>query len=118
MVYEKEAILKGMSSGEKIKLIDFAHVLEGKGMIDHNFLGGLCSLIKMISEILTSLDENPNRSCLQDYEKNHSYSLSGNCVSLKTKAFFMFWHGPFCQLNGISNSIEMSIDVGNLLRNF
>ena len=54
VVYEKEAILKGMSSGAKIKLIDFSHVLEGKGVIDHNFLGGLCSLIKMISEILTS----------------------------------------------------------------
>ena len=39
-------------------------------------------------------DENPNRSCLQDFEKNHSYSLSGNCVSVKTTSLFMFWHGP------------------------
>ncbi|KAJ3697203.1 hypothetical protein LUZ61_000908 [Rhynchospora tenuis] len=35
------------------KLIDFAHVMEGEGIIDHNFLGGLCSLIKWVSEILT-----------------------------------------------------------------
>ena len=46
----------------------------GVSQIDHNFLVGLCSLIKMISEILTSPDENPNRSCLQEYEKNHFYS--------------------------------------------
>ncbi|XP_034673066.1 inositol polyphosphate multikinase beta-like [Vitis riparia] len=77
MMYDKEAILKGMSSGAEIKLIDFAHVVEGEGVIDHNFLGGLCSLIKMISEILTSPDENPNITCLQDYEKNHSYLENG-----------------------------------------
>ncbi|KAF4354917.1 hypothetical protein F8388_013866 [Cannabis sativa] len=35
-----------------IKLIDFAHVVDGQGVIDHNFLGGLCSLIKFVSEIL------------------------------------------------------------------
>nr|AFB75401.1 IPK2 protein [Vitis vinifera] len=77
IMYDKEAILKGMSSGAEIKLIDFAHVVEGEGVIDHNFLGGLCSLIKMISEILTSPDENPNITCLQDYEKNHSYLENG-----------------------------------------
>ena len=33
--------------------MDFAHVEEGNGVIDHNFLGGLCSLIKFISEVLT-----------------------------------------------------------------
>ena len=77
MVYEKEAILKGMSSGAKINLIHFAHVLEGKVVIDHIFLGGLCALIKMISEILTSPEENPNKRCLQDYDKNHSYSENG-----------------------------------------
>ncbi|BFG31962.1 hypothetical protein CerSpe_182360 [Prunus speciosa] len=54
MVYEKESILQGRNSGAEIKLIDFAHVIEGKGVIDHNFLGGLCSLIKLISDIVTS----------------------------------------------------------------
>ncbi|XP_057964485.1 inositol polyphosphate multikinase beta-like [Malania oleifera] len=56
MLYEKEAVLKGRSSGAEVKLIDFAHVVEGEGVIDHNFLGGLCSLIKFISEILTGIN--------------------------------------------------------------
>ncbi|XP_015888363.3 inositol polyphosphate multikinase beta [Ziziphus jujuba] len=58
IVYEKESILKGMSSGATVKLVDFAHVIEGNGVIDHNFLGGLCSLIKFISEILTYVPNN------------------------------------------------------------
>lgn len=37
----------------RVKLVDFAHAEEGDGVIDHNFLGGLCSLIKFISEVLT-----------------------------------------------------------------
>ncbi|KAJ0971986.1 hypothetical protein J5N97_019945 [Dioscorea zingiberensis] len=40
-----------------VSLVDFAHVVEGDGVIDHNFLGGLCSLIKFISEILIDPDE-------------------------------------------------------------
>ncbi|EXB43773.1 Inositol polyphosphate multikinase beta [Morus notabilis] len=52
MVYEKEPILNGKSPSAAVKLVDFAHVLDGQGVIDHNFLGGLCSLIKFISEIL------------------------------------------------------------------
>ncbi|XP_062076780.1 inositol polyphosphate multikinase beta-like [Humulus lupulus] len=58
MVFEKEATLKGEGPGATIKLIDFAHVIEGEGVIDHNFLGGLCSLIKFISEILENLPQN------------------------------------------------------------
>ncbi|KAJ7964710.1 Inositol polyphosphate multikinase [Quillaja saponaria] len=58
IVYEKEEVLNGKSSGAIVKLVDFAHVLEGNGVIDHNFLGGLCSFIKFISEILTSPEEN------------------------------------------------------------
>lgn len=53
MVYDKEAVLHGKDSGAAIKLVDFAHVVQGNGVIDHNFLGGLCSLIKLITEILT-----------------------------------------------------------------
>ncbi|XP_020591379.1 inositol polyphosphate multikinase beta-like [Phalaenopsis equestris] len=41
----------------RVRLVDFAHVLEGNGVIDHNFLGGLCSLIKFISDILNDSDE-------------------------------------------------------------
>ncbi|KAI3703035.1 hypothetical protein L6452_28789 [Arctium lappa] len=52
-MYEKGLALKGASSNAEVKLIDFAHVTEGQGIIDHNFLGGLCSLIKFISDILT-----------------------------------------------------------------
>ncbi len=51
LVYDKESVSKGRSSGAEVKLVDFAHVVEGKGIIDHNFLGGLCSFIKFISEI-------------------------------------------------------------------
>ena len=35
----------------KVKLVDFAHVFDGNGVIDHNFLGGLCSMIKFLKEI-------------------------------------------------------------------
>ncbi|KAK6937630.1 Inositol polyphosphate kinase [Dillenia turbinata] len=69
LVYEKELALKGEISGAKVKLIDFAHVVEGSGTIDHNFWSGLCSLIKFISEILTSPDEYEKKTP-QDYEKN------------------------------------------------
>ncbi|CAH9088973.1 unnamed protein product [Cuscuta epithymum] len=49
LMYEE----KGKSPA--VKLIDFAHVVEGSdGIIDHNFLGGLCSFIKFMSEILTA----------------------------------------------------------------
>ncbi|XP_071711211.1 inositol polyphosphate multikinase beta-like [Rutidosis leptorrhynchoides] len=51
-MYEKGLVSKGGSSNAEVKLIDFAHVTEGNGVIDHNFLGGLCSLIKFISDIL------------------------------------------------------------------
>lgn len=51
MVYDKESVSEGRSSGAEVRLVDFAHVVEGKGIIDHNFLGGLCSFIKFISEI-------------------------------------------------------------------
>ncbi|PWA96140.1 Inositol polyphosphate kinase [Artemisia annua] len=52
-MFEKGLVLNGASSNAEVKLIDFAHVTEGKGVIDHNFLGGLCSLIKFIFDILT-----------------------------------------------------------------
>ncbi|XP_031490212.1 inositol polyphosphate multikinase beta-like [Nymphaea colorata] len=39
-----------------VKLVDFAHVVDGEGVIDHNFLGGLCSLIKFVEDILESID--------------------------------------------------------------
>ncbi|XP_060205336.1 inositol polyphosphate multikinase alpha [Lycium barbarum] len=57
MTFEKGLALEGQNPGGQIKLIDFAHVIEGRGVIDHNFLGGLCSLIKFISEILTAPNE-------------------------------------------------------------
>ncbi|XP_031385810.1 inositol polyphosphate multikinase beta-like isoform X2 [Punica granatum] len=57
MVYEKESVLRGETSGAEVKLIDFAHVTEGDGVIDHNFLGGLCSLIKFISDIVNDTEK-------------------------------------------------------------
>ncbi|KDP22510.1 hypothetical protein JCGZ_26341 [Jatropha curcas] len=73
IVYEKGSMLKRPSSGAVVKLVDFAHVTEANGVIDHNFLGGLCSLIKMISEILTSPDECRTKNGLQDSDKNCIY---------------------------------------------
>ncbi|GAV62535.1 IPK domain-containing protein, partial [Cephalotus follicularis] len=63
MVYEKESVLKGGNAGPQVQLVDFAHAMEGKGVIDHNFLGGLCSLIKFVSEILIDPDEYPSKGC-------------------------------------------------------
>lgn len=48
------------SAGAKVKLVDFAHVVDGQSVIDHNFLGGLCSLIKIVSEIINP----PGYSCV------------------------------------------------------
>lgn len=60
MVYENESILKGgddVDARPQVKLVDFAHVLDGNGVIDHNFLGGLCSFINVIRDILQNPDE-------------------------------------------------------------
>ncbi|KAL8123157.1 inositol polyphosphate multikinase beta-like [Apium graveolens] len=51
LMYERGSGLEGKNSNAKVKLIDFAHVLDGCGVIDHNFLGGLCSLINFIRAI-------------------------------------------------------------------
>ncbi|KAG6492630.1 inositol polyphosphate multikinase IPK2-like [Zingiber officinale] len=55
LIYEKDAAAAavGRSSGVRVKLVDFAHVVEGNGIIDHNFLGGLSSLIKLLFEVIT-----------------------------------------------------------------
>ncbi|ESQ31763.1 hypothetical protein EUTSA_v10004707mg [Eutrema salsugineum] len=57
MVYENDSMLmKGGDDAQmpraQVKLVDFAHVLDGNGVIDHNFLGGVCSFIKFIQDIL------------------------------------------------------------------
>lgn len=72
MLYEKQLTVEKKTSRSQVKLVDFAHVVEGKGVIDHSFLGGLCSLIKFISEILTCPcpDEHAGKACLQDSETN------------------------------------------------
>ncbi|KAI7748289.1 hypothetical protein M8C21_017438 [Ambrosia artemisiifolia] len=56
-IFEKRLALKDARSNAEVKLIDFAHVIDGNGVIDHNFLGGLCSLIKFISDILSETKE-------------------------------------------------------------
>ncbi|KAK1259362.1 Inositol polyphosphate multikinase beta [Acorus gramineus] len=53
MGFEREAAEKGREGRVMVRLVDFAHVLDGGGLIDHNFLGGLCSLIKFLKRILT-----------------------------------------------------------------
>ncbi|KAJ1279335.1 hypothetical protein BS78_04G147800 [Paspalum vaginatum] len=51
--YDANAVsASGAGGGVRVKLVDFAHVPEGDGVIDHNFLGGLCSLIRFISDIV------------------------------------------------------------------
>ncbi|KNA04979.1 hypothetical protein SOVF_194640 [Spinacia oleracea] len=50
LIYDGESENKGGNPHSMIKLIDFAHVFSGNDVIDHNFLGGLCSLIKFISD--------------------------------------------------------------------
>uniref|UniRef100_A0A1J3JZA9 Inositol polyphosphate multikinase n=1 Tax=Noccaea caerulescens TaxID=107243 RepID=A0A1J3JZA9_NOCCA len=61
MVYENDSILEGNDDDARpqVKLVDFAHVLDndGIGVIDHNFLGGLCSFINFIRDVLQSQDE-------------------------------------------------------------
>eukprot|EP00252_Welwitschia_mirabilis_P021387 TRINITY_DN5483_c0_g1_i1.p1 TRINITY_DN5483_c0_g1~~TRINITY_DN5483_c0_g1_i1.p1 ORF type:complete len:327 (+),score=59.21 TRINITY_DN5483_c0_g1_i1:143-1123(+) len=54
---ENEDSVKHQAS---VKLIDFAHVIDGNNIIDHNFLGGLCSLIKVIKQIV---DADKTSSC-------------------------------------------------------
>ncbi|KAF6163789.1 hypothetical protein GIB67_012148 [Kingdonia uniflora] len=56
MIYGKEGSEAG-SSHPEVKLVDFAHVVEDEGIIDHNLLGGLCSLIKLVSDIVNSPGE-------------------------------------------------------------
>ncbi|GAB4836780.1 inositol polyphosphate multikinase [Ancistrocladus abbreviatus] len=57
MFYDKGLVIKGEDPRAAVKLVDFPHVVEGNGIIDHNFLGGLCCFIKFISEILTGPNE-------------------------------------------------------------
>lgn len=76
ILYEKEPILNGKSPCAAVKLVDFAHVLDGQGVIDHNFLGGLCSLIKFISEILNNLPDNSTENSEKDCNcDNHSNDI-------------------------------------------
>ncbi|KAK1436760.1 hypothetical protein QVD17_02542 [Tagetes erecta] len=57
IMFEKGLALEGGSPNAQVKIIDFAHVQEGRGVIDHNFLGGLCSLIKFISKVIEDHDD-------------------------------------------------------------
>ncbi|KAG8379627.1 hypothetical protein BUALT_Bualt07G0108600 [Buddleja alternifolia] len=79
MMFEKDLISNGKGPRPEIRLIDFAHVVEGKGIIDHNFLGGLCSLIKFISEILTTPEDCATDGLLDDHvQRNHIYYENGS----------------------------------------
>ncbi|KAK4279114.1 hypothetical protein QN277_016868 [Acacia crassicarpa] len=80
IVFEKESVLNRKSSGAAVKLVDFAHVIEGAGVIDHNFLGGLCSLIKFISDIVAS----PIEKCISIVNDTKSEKcLDGSLSSVK-----------------------------------
>ncbi|GMI75680.1 INOSITOL POLYPHOSPHATE KINASE 2 BETA, inositol polyphosphate kinase 2 beta [Hibiscus trionum] len=68
ILFDKESLLKGRTRFAEVKLIDFAHVEEGKGVIDHNFLGGLCSFINFISQLLSDLKESTMKKCLCNHK--------------------------------------------------
>ncbi|KAL5061977.1 hypothetical protein RYX36_023714 [Vicia faba] len=55
VVYEKDETDEKKRAKAVLKLVDFAHVVDAKGAIDHNFLGGLCSLIKFVKDVLAGL---------------------------------------------------------------
>ncbi|KAG9451087.1 hypothetical protein H6P81_011052 [Aristolochia fimbriata] len=76
MVYEKGEAEAGRR-GAYLKLVDFAHVVEGKGVIDHNFLGGLCSLIKLVSDVLTGPTEFDIANGLNGSEMRPNCSMNG-----------------------------------------
>lgn len=57
VVYEKEEGKKGDDARAVVKLVDFAHLVDSKGAIDHNFLGGLCSLIKFVKDVLAAVSK-------------------------------------------------------------
>ncbi|XP_051136049.1 inositol polyphosphate multikinase alpha-like isoform X2 [Andrographis paniculata] len=79
MMFEKELALTGKNPRPEIRLVDFAHVYEGNGIIDHNFLGGLCSLIKFTSEILTTPEESYGDGLMTgDARTSHTYSENKN----------------------------------------
>lgn len=50
IIYEKGKMVR-------VKMVDFAHVSDGNGVIDHNFLGGLCSLINFVKEVVEEFYE-------------------------------------------------------------
>ncbi|XP_041989823.1 inositol polyphosphate multikinase alpha-like isoform X1 [Salvia splendens] len=78
MMFEKDLASSGKSPRAEIKLVDFAHVHKGNGVIDHNFLGGLCSFIKFISEILTTPEDSSADSLVEDAQRNHIHSENGS----------------------------------------
>ena len=78
-LFDEESVLNGKTPVAEVKLIDFAHVVEGGGVIDHNFLGGLCSLIKFVSEILSNLKEPSIKGCFVESEKKCICTNNGNC---------------------------------------
>lgn len=57
VVYEKDEKDEKRTARAVVKLVDFAHVVDAKGAIDHNFLGGLCSLIKFVKDVLAGLGD-------------------------------------------------------------
>ncbi|KAE8661953.1 Inositol polyphosphate multikinase beta [Hibiscus syriacus] len=77
ILFDKESALKGSTPAAQVKLIDFAHVLEGKGVINHNFLGGLCSLIKFVSDVLSDSNES-SITANAESEKPHVCTSNGN----------------------------------------
>ncbi|XVF54811.1 hypothetical protein PTKIN_Ptkin05aG0211700 [Pterospermum kingtungense] len=79
ILFDEESVLNGRTPVAEVKLIDFAHVVEGNGVIDHNFLGGLCSLIKFVSEILSDLKEPSSKGGFVESEKNCICTNNGNC---------------------------------------
>ncbi|KAK4359430.1 hypothetical protein RND71_021659 [Anisodus tanguticus] len=104
VTFEKELALQGKNPGAQIKLIDFAHVYEGLGVIDHNFLGGLCSLITFISEILTAPSECKIDVSAKVDQKN--LTDSDGIVVHDQKKLTDFDNGVVADQKNITNSVN------------
>ncbi|KAK7325047.1 hypothetical protein VNO77_29088 [Canavalia gladiata] len=96
VVYEKGEA-KGKGLGTLVKLVDFAHVLDGNGVIDFNFLGGLCSLIKFVKDMLASL--------------HHDF---GNCIC-NTRLMLSFGKVAFMVFPFKANSQFMNLELINCM---
>ncbi|XP_078445776.1 inositol polyphosphate multikinase IPK2-like [Wolffia australiana] len=75
--YSASVLLIRDDGGEEmVKIVDFAHVVDGDGVIDHNFLGGLCSLIRFVAELVEKKKKKSSSSVENGYLSNKKFFIS------------------------------------------